>query len=456
MSRWLSGLPTEQVVYFTACELIYRRLLATKAPLEPLGKHFDVLAGYAFKSGDYDSSGVRLLRNINVKPDRIDWADEVCLPPDEAKAYERFQLAEGDLVLSMDGTVNKQGIKLAFLGKDDVPSLLLQRVCRLTATGKVTTRYLYHMLHSVDFLDHLDKSNRSIAIPHVSPTQLKSFPIPVPDLDLQGPVSAFLDAVKLGANGSDLPQLPSPLAEQRRVVARIEELAEQIQQACGLRRQADVEAEALLKGAIATVIGQAWPLTMLENAVDPERPITYGIVQAGDHIPDGVPYIRVSDMAKPQLTSIGMLRTSAEIATRYRRSAVREGDIVFAIRATIGKMRFVPKELDGANLTQGTARIAPSERALAAYLYWALQSRDVADSIQGATKGSTFKEITLGRLRTIEVPLPPIAEQRRIVANLEALQAQADALNRLQSETTNELDALLPAILDRVFKGELV
>jgi type I restriction enzyme S subunit len=118
-------------------------------------------------------------------------------------------------------------------------------------------------------------------------------------------------------------------------------------------------------------------------------------------------------------------------------------------------MRFVPKELDGANLTQGTARIAPSGRALAPFLYWTLQSRSVADTIQSATKGSTFKEITLGRLRAIPIPLPPLAEQRRIVAELDALQAEVDALKRLQAETAAKLDALLPAILDRAFKGEL-
>jgi type I restriction enzyme, S subunit len=45
-------------------------------------------------------------------------------------------------------------------------------------------------------------------------------------------------------------------------------------------------------------------------------------------------------------------------------------------------------------------------------------------------------------------PKPPLAEQRRIVAEL-------DALKRLQAETAAELDALLPSILDRAFKGEL-
>ena len=58
-------------------------------------------------------------------------------------------------------------------------------------------------------------------------------------------------------------------------------------------------------------------------------------------------------------------------------------------------------------------------------------------------------------LQGIQIPLPPLPEQRRIVAELDALQAEVDALKRLQAETAAELDALLPAILDRAFKGEL-
>jgi type I restriction enzyme, S subunit len=53
------------------------------------------------------------------------------------------------------------------------------------------------------------------------------------------------------------------------------------------------------------------------------------------------------------------------------------------------------------------------------------------------------------------VPVPPLAEQRRIVAELNALQTQADALQKLQTETAAGLDALLPSILDKAFKGEL-
>ena len=58
-------------------------------------------------------------------------------------------------------------------------------------------------------------------------------------------------------------------------------------------------------------------------------------------------------------------------------------------------------------------------------------------------------------IKAIEIALPPIIEQRHIVAYLDSLQARVDALKTLQAETQAELDALLPAMLDKVFKGEL-
>jgi type I restriction enzyme, S subunit len=59
-------------------------------------------------------------------------------------------------------------------------------------------------------------------------------------------------------------------------------------------------------------------------------------------------------------------------------------------------------------------------------------------------------------LKTISIPVPPLPEQRRFVAYLDNLQAKVDALKQLQAETQAELDSLLPSILDKAFKGELV
>ena len=75
---------------------------------------------------------------------------------------------------------------------------------------------------------------------------------------------------------------------------------------------------------------------------------------------------------------------------------------------------------------------------------------------QGASGTSpTMKNISKEKVLNLRIPSHTYAEQRRIVAELDVLQAKVDALRALQGETAAELAALLPAVLDRAFRGEL-
>ena len=90
------------------------------------------------------------------------------------------------------------------------------------------------------------------------------------------------------------------------------------------------------------------------------------------------------------------------------------------------------------------------------FLVFALNARGVREQIDelGQTTAGNIG-INGGDVKSFIVAIPPITEQRRIVARLDALQEQLDALKGLQARTAAELDALLPAILDRAFRGEL-
>lgn len=90
------------------------------------------------------------------------------------------------------------------------------------------------------------------------------------------------------------------------------------------------------------------------------------------------------------------------------------------------------------------------------YAWHMLGSRTVFEKAWASTTGSAQPTIPLRAIRELPMPIPPVAEQRRIVAELDALQAEVDTLKRHQAVTAAELlDALLPAVLDRAFRGEL-
>jgi len=451
MSRRIAALPVEQVVYFAACDVVYRGLVGIGAPLQPLGDHFDILAGYAFKSSEFVPDGVRLLRNINVKPERIDWTDAVCLPDEGAVEYERFRLSVGDLVMSMDGTVNKQGIKIAFLHQADVPALLLQRVCRFDPLGSVERRFLYHILHSEEFLDHIAESNRSIAIPHVSPGQLKSFRIPIAEHSTQIAIGDFLDSVRAGLPSSNWAHLPKGLAEQQRIVARIEELATQIQEAKALRKQAAEEAEALGKFSL--------------RALGDERQLSEVCLQItdGEHVtpprvPEpGVPLATAKNVRDGFLDMAITDFVDQETATKcWKRCRPTHDDILMVcVGATIGRVCRLVNPPDIV-IVRSVALLRPAPDKLdARYLEYALESNELHNQIWALAKQAAQPCLYLNRMARLRIPVPSLPEQRRIVAELDALQAEVDKLKRLQAETAAELDALLPSILDKAFKGEL-
>ena len=177
------------------------------------------------------------------------------------------------------------------------------------------------------------------------------------------------------------------------------------------------------------VIPEDWTVAELRHVCN--EPITYGIVQCGPHVDNGVPYIRVSDMDARELDVTRMLRTSTTIAARFGRSTVREADIVYALRGTLGEVRQVGESVAGANLTQGTARLSPKAAVNSAYLLWAMRSQRLLRQAELEAKGTTFREITLADLRRIKVPLPPAREQEAIAEALSDADALIESVEQL-------------------------
>lgn len=188
-----------------------------------------------------------------------------------------------------------------------------------------------------------------------------------------------------------------------------------------------------------------WEEDTLENLCTAK--ISYGIVQAGPHIPNGMPYIKSSDL-NSELCLASLARTSDVIAKKYRRSEVMPGDIVFSLRGNIGVAQIVPKDIPVANLTQGTARIrtqGPSE-----FFFQALRSQSVHGRILAVRKGSTFQEISLEALRNIRLLHPAIAEQKRVADCLSTLDtlitAQTQKFEALKIHKKGLIQQLFPSM----------
>lgn len=167
----------------------------------------------------------------------------------------------------------------------------------------------------------------------------------------------------------------------------------------------------------------------LKRLIDPVRPITYGIVQAGENVEGGVPYIRPVDMDGHRgVDPMSLRTTSPEIAAAYARSALQPGDVVVSIGPSFGKIMVVPQELDGANLTQGTARVALRSDVSSRFVVWSLQSQHAIDYWETSIGGATFRALNLGPLANTPIRLPSLIEQVAIADYLDRETARIDTL----------------------------
>lgn len=288
---------------------------------------------------------------------------------------------------------------------------------------------------------------RGTTIKHIYPDQLKRVVIAVPPLEEQAAIVRFLDDADRRIRRS--------IAAKRKLIALLDE-----------QKRALINRVACRDGDLSRGVGtdatddghgstKPWQFAQLRRVVRPGTTITYGIVQAGPDVEGGIPYIRTSDMRADGLASSGYLRTSVEIDRAYARSKVVTDDLVVAIRASIGRGLLVPPALEGANLTQGTARICPGSRLRPRYLFYAFNSRYCQEQIAMFAKGTTFLEITLESLRKIVVPVPPLNEQDEIVEQLDGQLAALQAVRSAATEQVRLMSEYRTRLVSDVVTGRL-
>ncbi|MCA9564684.1 MAG: restriction endonuclease subunit S, partial [Myxococcales bacterium] len=167
----------------------------------------------------------------------------------------------------------------------------------------------------------------------------------------------------------------------------------------------------------------AWASARLDRLVDPGRPIRYGIVQPGEYDPNGRFMIRGQDYsaARGWADPRDVFRVSPTVEARYRNARVRAGDLIITIvGAGTGHVEMVPMWLDGANLTQTTARVSISpDSADPSYCRYVLQSEIGRRQVATYVKGAAQPGLNVGDVKSFVVPLPTAHEQKAIARVLE-------------------------------------
>ncbi|WP_350132415.1 restriction endonuclease subunit S [Nitrosomonas sp.] len=164
----------------------FQSLFDNIADWRPIGSVARLQSGYAFKSETFKPSGIRLLRNANILPGKVYWDNSVHISEEDAQKFPSYELATGDVLISLDRPIISSGIKVARVSETDLPALLLQRVGRfLLDKSRCDADYLYAYLQTDRFITEISGHDQSLGVPHISPTQVEAVEIPLPDLPTQ-------------------------------------------------------------------------------------------------------------------------------------------------------------------------------------------------------------------------------------------------------------------------------
>lgn len=270
------------------------------------------------------------------------------------------------------------------------------------------TKYVYYVLTNIQ--EKIYSTKKGGGVPHVHISSIDKFEIPVPPLPVQEEIVRVLDAFT---------ELQAELQA---------ELQKRLQQYNYYRDN------------LLSVYSDSNTVRILElqQCVSPDCSMSYGVVQPGEDFIGGIPVVRPVDLSGRIIHNKGIKTVKPILLKAYSRTELKGGELLVCVRGTTGVVAFAGEDLKGGNVTRGIVPLRFNPLVNSNYMYHLFNSRIVKKQIENKTQGAALQQINVGDLKKISIPIPPLAEQNRIVSILDRF----DTL-------TNDLTSGLPAEIEK-------
>jgi len=387
-----------------------------------LGDVLDVQNGYAFDSERFNpTKGLPLIRIRSLKPG-VETETRY-----DGEYDEKYIVRAGDLLIGMDGEFG------CYEWKGE-PSLLNQRVCRLQGfSGELLPRFLFYGVN--DYLKAIEDVTGYATVKHLSSKQILAIEFPVP-----------------------------PLAEQQRIVGVLDEAFAGLATAQAHAAQNLQNARALFASHLQSVFAlgaaemkKGWTTKPLVEFCEFQRGLTYA---KGDEVKSSSNVVLRAnnvDLATNRLDFSELKYISDKVAVPASK-LVRPGSLLICTasgsKSHLGKVAFIDDDY-GYAFGGFMGQLTPGQALVPKFLFHMMTSEAYKEFIAALSDGANINNLKFDDLGKFHVPVPPLAEQQRIVKELDALAAETQRLTRLYEQKQAALAALKKSLLHQAFTGEL-
>lgn len=298
--------------------------------------------------------------------------------------------------------------------------------CVLRPNKDISSKWIFYGLQNNAFYNYIEPLQTGASYPAVTDSIVKAYTLPIP-----------------------------PLSEQQKIVSRLDAAFAHIDALKENATKQLSEAKALFQASLKEMLEpkEGWVEKRVGEIAE---------IKGGKRLPKGEKllseptshkYIRVADFNEHGSVDLDDIQyISDKVYEQIKRYIINKEDIYISIAGTIGKSGIIPKELDGANLTENACRLILSNEINQRYMYYVTISPVFIRQEIESTKISAQPKLALTRLADIMISYPSITEQQKIADTLDSLKSKIDRLQENYNKISQECDALKQAILRQVFE----
>jgi len=312
--------------------------------------------------------------------------------------------------------------KVVLVSEAELGSLFSTGFCFLEPNDALDSKYLFYFLTSEGFQSEKNAFAGEGIMGGIKNSDVANIQIPLP-----------------------------PLLEQRRIVRLLDEAFKglAIAKANAEKNQQNVRAvfESFLE-SVFTQGGEGWKETTLGEAFE----VRDGTHDSPKYQLQGYPLVTSKNLRNDGLSlSDVRLISESDYININKRSAVHQGDVLFAMIGTIGNPTVVVEKPNFA--IKNVALFKNPHGQNSAFLKYYLASRLVVNRMAKEAKGTTQKFVSLGYLREFPISIPPFVAQTNIVDRLDRLAVETQKLTTLYGLQSSALDAMKESLLRQSFYG---